>query len=240
MSVIGLRQDRRQAVARMAWLASLAWAPQGPALASPMVEAFDQWVVPADPPPAQAWVTPGAPKAQDFWTQPRDLWLHRSGLAPLHLIYWRDGALDPDGYRSACLFLRDLGFEALIRRQDPRVLAAVKSGRLPQEIPVTHAMDPRVLDALYAIGAWLRHFGVSRPIEVLSAYRHWFYNANVVEGAARQSFHIQGRAVDVRIHGVSPQRIAQFSKWLGAGGVGLYVANGFTHIDTGPMRAWGG
>lgn len=182
----------------------------------------------------------GAPAVGGMWNSPRSVWLRRQGEKDLKVVYWRDGALLPEAYRQACIFLRDVGFENAILRGDRRVLEAYRAARLPDRIQVAAPMSLRVLDALYAIGVWLDHFGISRPIIILSAYRHPFYNANLVEGAARDSKHTKGGAVDIRIDGVPTARIGQFGQWLGVGGIGLYVSRGFIHIDDGPQRTWAG
>lgn len=184
---------------------------------------------------------PGPPGGLGMWTAPRSLWLKRDGQRDaLNLTYWSDGALDQHRYREACVFLRDTGFEKAILRGDKRILAAVRAGRLPDRIPIAAPISPRVLDALYAIGQWLAYFGVARPIIVTSAFRHSFYNNNMVEGASRDSYHTKARAVDIRIDGIPPERIALFARWLGVGGIGLYQSRGFLHIDDGAQRSWKG
>ncbi|MGE8452685.1 MAG: YcbK family protein [Pseudomonadales bacterium] len=75
------------------------------------------------------------------------------------------------------------------------------------------------------------------PITVLSGYRHPYTNART-ERAALNSLHMLGQAVDIRIPGVSASRIAQLGKYLSAGGVGYYPADGFTHLDCGKLRTW--
>lgn len=185
-----------------------------------------------------------APARGGMWTQPRTLWLKRHGVpasrSQLQVTYWADGAIQPQGYREACIFLRDLGFEKAILRGDSRVLSAVRKGLLPDQIPTAAPISMRVLDSLYAIGQWLSYFGMGRPVIVTSAFRHPFYNNHMVEGAARDGFHTKARAVDIRIDGVSPDRVAQFGRWLGVGGIGLYQSRGFLHIDDGAQRTWRG
>lgn len=177
---------------------------------------------------------------QNFWTIPRSVWLRRASGEELRATYWADGRLVVDEYQRICVFMRDIGFESAIRKGDSRVLRAVQSGQLPTAIPVAVPMSARLLDGLYAIGGWLDHFGVARPLYLTSAYRHPFYNNTMVEGSVRNSYHTKGRAGDIVIHGVSPQQLSQFGAWLGVGGVGLYVSKGFTHIDDGAQRFWRG
>lgn len=177
----------------------------------------------------------------EFWSRPRSVWLKRKGVGEeLRATYWADGALVLEEYRRICVFMRDLGFEQAIRSGDARIVRAVRSGALPAQIPVAVPVSVRLLDAIYAIGGWLEHFGVPRPVGLTSAYRHPFYNNNMVEGAARDGYHTKGRAGDLVIEGVSPQRISQFGAWLGVGGIGLYASKGFTHVDDGAQRFWRG
>lgn len=184
---------------------------------------------------------PDGMSPQEFWVAPRSVWLRRPGGGDdLRATYWADGRLVMTEYQRICVYMRDVGFERAILRGDPRVLRAVRSGLLPTEIPVAVPMSPRLLDGLYAIGGWLDHFGMARPLYLTSAYRHPFYNSTMVEGAVRNSYHTKGRASDIVIHGVAPQQLSQFGEWLGVGGVGLYVAKGFTHLDDGAQRFWRG
>ena len=58
-------------------------------------------------------------------------------------------------------------------------------------------------------------------------------------GVARHSFHLEGRAIDVRIPGVDSTRVRDIALELGLGGVGYYPVEDFVHLDTGPVRTWG-
>ncbi len=180
----------------------------------------------------------------EFWSRPRSVWLRRAGLGEIRATYWANGALDVEEYRRICVFMRDLGFESAIRRGDSRIIRAVRSGALPEQIPIAAPMSIRLLDGLYAIGGWLEHFGVPRPVQLNSAYRHPFYNNTMVEGAERDGYHTIGGAGDVVIEGVSPHRTSQFGQWLGVGGIGLYASKSFTHMDDGARhkapRFWRG
>jgi uncharacterized protein YcbK (DUF882 family) len=102
------------------------------------------------------------------------------------------------------------------------------------------AIDPKVLDILWSL--WTRS-GARRPIEVFSAYRSPSTNDMLrrrSRGVARQSYHMQGKAVDIKIPGVTSRQLVHLAKDLGKGGVGYYPRSGFVHIDTGPVRYWRG
>lgn len=185
------------------------------------------------------WVPPLVAQVPDFWREPRQVWLRRERTGEeLNITYWRDGRLQPQAYADICHLLRDVGFEHAIVGKDPRVVLAVQQGRLPARVQTHAAISPRVLDALYAVGGWLRYFGQEQAVSILSAYRHPFYNHVMVEGAARDSLHTQARAVDLRIEGVPVARMAEFGRWLGVGGVGFYPSKGFIHMDDGAHRHW--
>lgn len=102
-----------------------------------------------------------------------------------------------------------------------------------------HPIDPTLLDQLYELKLRL---GVSRPFNVISAYRSPETNANLrrhSDGVARNSLHMQGRAVDIRLDGMSARHIRDAALSMGRGGVGYYSASNFVHIDTGDVRTWG-
>ena len=66
------------------------------------------------------------------------------------------------------------------------------------------------------------------PAPLTGATNEWLKSQGIAAG--RDSFHLQGRAADVRMSGVPPARLAEFGPLLGLGGVGLYSA--FFHLDT--------
>ena len=79
------------------------------------------------------------------------------------------------------------------------------------------------------------HFGKS--VTINSAYRTPAYNASI--GGASESQHMEGRAADIVISGVTPQAVATYANALGMGGIGIYKT--FTHVDTRAVRArWNG
>lgn len=102
-----------------------------------------------------------------------------------------------------------------------------------------HPIDPALLDQLYELKLRL---GVSRPFNIISGYRSPETNASLrrhSDGVARNSLHMQGRAVDIRLDGMSARHIRDAALSMGRGGVGYYSASNFVHIDTGDVRTWG-
>ncbi len=99
------------------------------------------------------------------------------------------------------------------------------------------AMDPELFDILYHLQ---RRLGAS-SFEVLSAYRSPQTNAvlaRMSRGVARNSLHMQGQAIDIKVPGFTPYQVRQAARELQLGGVGYYPRTGFVHVDTGPVRYW--
>lgn len=100
-------------------------------------------------------------------------------------------------------------------------------------------MDPGLFDVITAL---TRLADTRQPLIVLSGYRTPQTNAALArthEGVAVNSYHMHGMAVDVTLPGYSLSELHRMALNLGAGGVGYYPANGFLHVDTGPVRRWG-
>jgi uncharacterized protein YcbK (DUF882 family) len=98
-------------------------------------------------------------------------------------------------------------------------------------------VDYRLFDVL----AWIQTrvaLEDDRPcaFTLTSGFRTAERNATL-EGAARNSQHIHGRAADLVLDGCAPERLARLAEEAGAGGVGRYAA--FTHVDVGREgRRW--
>lgn len=57
-------------------------------------------------------------------------------------------------------------------------------------------------------------------------------------GVASKSQHMLGKATDIRMPGVTLDRLRQVALSKQAGGVGFYPNDGFVHVDTGRVRFW--
>jgi len=100
-------------------------------------------------------------------------------------------------------------------------------------------MDPRLFDQLSAIQSKL---GTEETFEIISGYRSPKTNSmlrKTSSGVAKQSYHMLGQAMDIRLRNVSLSDLHYAAIELNAGGVGLYSSSDFVHIDTGPVRNWG-
>ncbi|CAK0779406.1 zinc D-Ala-D-Ala carboxypeptidase [Azospirillaceae bacterium] len=101
------------------------------------------------------------------------------------------------------------------------------------------AIDPKLLDALFAIRQLLGGNGV---IHILSGYRSPRTNAALrmmYDGVAEHSLHMKGKAIDFWIPGRSLSDLHRAAMAVKAGGVGNYPSSGFIHVDVGPVRSWG-
>lgn len=96
--------------------------------------------------------------------------------------------------------------------------------------------DKKLFAALYVVQ---RKFNIDAPISINSGYRTPETNRMLQEkGAAPNSQHLLGKAVDFALPGVDPIVVSRYVQSLGMGGVGNYPT--FTHMDTrGEAISWG-
>jgi uncharacterized protein YcbK (DUF882 family) len=101
-----------------------------------------------------------------------------------------------------------------------------------------HTIDTELLDQLFDLKQTL---GFNKPYHIISGYRSPLTNAQLHKhslGVAEHSFHMQGRAIDIRVEGVSSKRIRNAALNLAQGGVGYYPRSNFVHLDSGRFRTW--
>ena len=99
-------------------------------------------------------------------------------------------------------------------------------------------MDPHVIDLLWEVH---REVGAKEPIWVVGGYRSPSTNDKLrrrSSGVAKFSQHMNGKAVDFHIPGVSLEQIREAGLRAQRGGVGIYPSSGFVHMDTGSVRHW--
>lgn len=131
-----------------------------------------------------------------------------------HIVYWSDGKYIQSGLDKINWIMRDF------RTSD------IKS------------IDPRLLNIVYLL---TRKLESEKPIQLLSGFRSKKTNdmlRKTTEGVARRSFHMTGRAMDIRIPGIQTRNIQKAALRLGGGGVGFYPSSNFVHLDSGPVRTW--
>ena len=104
--------------------------------------------------------------------------------------------------------------------------------------------DPREFDLLHSIVTTLG----KKEIDIVCGYRTpWSNNflrtrggtaSPAVTGVAKNSPHMQAKAIDIKIPGVSTRLLRETALSFQAGGVGYYPVSQFVHVDVGPVRQW--
>lgn len=133
----------------------------------------------------------------------------------LDVIYWIEGDYIKDALTEVNWFMRDW------RRDRFR------------------AIDTRTVDIIAATQQLLN---TSTPFLMLSGYRTPETNALLRKrsrGVAKNSLHMKGQAVDLRMQGKSVRHVATAAASCAAGGVGRYSRSNFVHLDCGEKRLWG-
>lgn len=133
----------------------------------------------------------------------------------LDIQYLNNGVWAPDAYAKICWMLRDVPANKYVR------------------------MDVQLIAILDWTQQYLVQYGYTDPLHILSGFRTFTTN-NHTEGAAYNSQHLYGKAVDFKIPGLPASYLGKLMDWLTAGGVGVYVKDGFVHVDTGRFRRWQG
>ncbi|MBL0406729.1 DUF882 domain-containing protein [Microvirga aerilata] len=101
-------------------------------------------------------------------------------------------------------------------------------------------MDPRLFDTVWEV---YREVGSDAPVHVNSAYRSPKTNSMLrrrSSAVAKNSQHMQGKALDFYLPDVSAARLRAIGMRLQNGGVGYYpnAYTPFVHLDVGSVRAW--
>jgi uncharacterized protein YcbK (DUF882 family) len=97
--------------------------------------------------------------------------------------------------------------------------------------------DPRLFDILSDLTASVS----GGKIDIVCAYRTRATNESLragTSGVAKNSLHIQARAIDLRMPGVDTLTLRRAALALARGGVGYYPHSDFIHVDTGRVRQW--
>lgn len=134
----------------------------------------------------------------------------------LDTAYWADGRYLPDAVTQLNYIMRD------------------------HHVNQTRAMDPRLFDCLHAISTALK-LKPGRPFHIISAYRSPKTNAKLRRRnrrVAKNSYHVQGQAVDIRIPGYKTSTLRRTAMRVKMGGVGYYRRSRFVHVDVGSIRYW--
>ena len=128
--------------------------------------------------------------------------------------YWERGRYVPEGLAEIDYVLRDF-----------------RTGEV-------HPIDPYLLDLVHGLRRSMAYDG---PVHVISGYRSPATNAMLARRSgkvARNSYHVKGMAIDLRLPGRRLDQVRATAVRLGGGGVVFYPESQFVHMYTGPVRAW--
>lgn len=132
----------------------------------------------------------------------------------LETTYWADGAYLPTALVEIDHLMRDM-----------------RSGK-------TTPMARGLLDLLHSVQTKLE---LRAPFHVISAFRTRSSNECLRKqgwAASKNSYHITGKAVDIRHPEMATAGLRKAAFELKQGGVGYYPRLNFVHLDIGPVRYW--
>ncbi len=132
----------------------------------------------------------------------------------LATVFYQNGEYSQEGLNKINKFLRDY-----------------RTGEVTK-------IDPKLMMLVYRITRRLKFDGY---IEVISGYRSKKTNNKLRRqgrNVAKKSMHSEGKAIDIKLPGVSTKRLRNIAQAFRSGGVGYYPNDGFVHVDTGDLRSW--
>lgn len=169
-----------------------------------------------------------------------------TGAAALALVGWPKRA-NAASSKTRILSLYSVNTGERIReayvekgRYQPEVLRAFNHILRDHRTDEVYPIDPTTLDILNALQTSL---GPETPLHIVCGYRSHATNEarrRESSGVASNSFHLTGQAIDLFLPCCGLKDLHQAALDLGAGGVGYYPSSNFVHVDSGPVRMWGG
>ena len=132
----------------------------------------------------------------------------------LSATFWSDGNYLTDGIEEISWLMRD------------------------HRAGIASPIDPELLDLLHQLQTKVEHQG---ELQVISGYRSPATNDMLNKqssGVARRSYHMLGKAIDVRMSGFDTSQLHKAAISLKGGGVGYYSSSNFVHLDVGRVRYW--
>jgi len=101
-------------------------------------------------------------------------------------------------------------------------------------------IDIDLIDLMYEINL---HIGIEKKFNIVSGYRSpqtnaWLRRQLGGKNVAKNSLHMEGKAVDIYVAGVPLRKLRDIAVGLKRGGVGYYPKKGFIHVDVGEVRTW--
>lgn len=126
-------------------------------------------------------------------------------------------------------------------RYEPAALEQINHILRDFRVDESKPIDPKLLDLLHELGGTLQ---TDQPFHIISGYRSPHTNqmlrdrGGVPTGVASSSLHMVGKAIDIRVPGITLDQLHSAARSLKLGGVGVYPASNFVHVDTGRVRYW--
>ncbi len=157
---------------------------------------------------------------------------HKQPAAPRQSIHKELALYNPNtGESLKCVYFEDGQYIT-------EALAAVNHLLRDYHSNTSHPIDLALLDQLHDLKKTLF---INEPFHIISGYRSPDTNAHLrrqSHGVAKNSLHMQGRAIDIRLEGMPSCAIRDAAVALSRGGVGYYPDANFVHLDTGDIRVW--
>lgn len=151
--------------------------------------------------------------------QTKSLWLYNTHTGEsVKEIYWAQGKYIPSAQKRLSYLLRD------------------------HRVNEVKLIQTSLFDLIFQLQQLL---GYKKPFDVISGYRSARTNAKLRRigggGVAKNSFHVKGMAMDIRLRGLSLDRARKAGIFLAKGGVGYYPSSNFVHLDVrGKPTSWCG
>jgi uncharacterized protein YcbK (DUF882 family) len=133
--------------------------------------------------------------------------------------------------KLSATYLRGNAFDTGALRDINHILRDFRTGDV-------HPIDVPLLDLLTELH---RKTGSKQPFQIISGYRSPKTNSTLAaesNGVAKRSMHLDGKAIDIRLADVRLTDLHATAVSMKRGGVGMYVASDFVHVDTGRVRYW--
>ena len=137
-------------------------------------------------------------------------------LETIETVFWKEGDYLPEALSDINHIFRD-----------------TRSGK-------ERTISKELINLLYDLQQEVKN---KEPFQIVSGYRSPRSNAllrRTTKGVAKNSFHMYGKAVDIRLPDYSLSTLRRKAMNLRGGGVGFYPRSNFIHVDVGAVRYWKG